>query len=202
MTTQETNILTSRLPAAILVAICIIFAGCSDPPAGLTPEQQVYEVVMNDRLQDALTEVILLSRTEAQYLQDKDNEPVQLRAYIHSQIEVPDELLERLFEANRTNRRLDWQPIMINAKFVDKAQISAETDWRTRQFAKDFYAEFPEHHEFYALSKVAFNDERTEAALVLSYFCPALCGGGEFLIYLEKIGMQWIIKDGMFFRIT
>jgi len=182
--------------------LAAIVVACVDPRAGLTPEQQVYEVVMNDRLQDALTEVILLSHTEAQYLNDEDNNSERIRAYVHSQIDVPDGLLDRLFVATRTDDRLDWQPVMINARFIDKCQVSIEKDWRTRQFAEDFMARFPEHERFYALSKVAFDDNGTKAAVILSYFCPALCGSGEFLIYLEKSGMQWTIEDRLFFWTT
>ncbi len=188
------------LALGIILAVLLFGAGCSRGDVGLTPSQQVYEVVMNERMQDALTEVIVLSHTEAQYLREGSKD--ELWSYIQREVNMPDALLDRLFESAETSVELEWSPVMINAKFVDKAEISSESNWRSRKFAEDFRAAFPEHQEFYALSDVALSDDQLEAALVLSYYCPAMCGSGEFLLYFKKTGMEWNIEGFTVFWIT
>ncbi|MDJ0710172.1 MAG: hypothetical protein QNJ14_07285 [Woeseiaceae bacterium] len=188
------------LVLGIVLTVLLFGAGCSSEDVGLTPTQQVYEVVMNERMPDALTEVIVLSRTEAQYLREGNKD--ELRSYIQREVNVPDALLDRLFESAETSVALDWSPVMINAKFVDKAEISSDSNWSSRQFGQDFRAAFPEHQEFYALSDVALSDDQSEAAVVLSHYCPVMCGSGEYLLYLKKTGIEWNVEGGTFFWIT
>lgn len=189
----------STIAAAILALALVV--GCSDDRhGGLTPTQQVYEVVFNARAQDALTEVLILSHTEAQYLRGKDS--ADLRSYIQREVPISDDMLDQLFESSEQSVELDWQPVMINATFIRKADISTEEDWTSRKFAEDFRAAYSRDEQFYAVSDVVFNDDYTKAALVLSYFCPELCGGGEFLLYLERTGMEWKTTAGTFFWIT
>lgn len=188
------------LVSGIILSLLLVGAGCGDEGIGLTPTQQIYEVVMNERIQDALTEVVVLSHTEAQYLREGNKD--ELRSYIQKEVKVPSDLLDRLFESAETSVELDWSPVMINAKFVDKAEISSDSNWHSRKFGEDFRAAYPDRQEFYALSDVALSDDQTEAALVLSYYCPAMCGSGEFLIYLKKTGMEWKTEGGTFFWIT
>ena len=191
---------SKSLVLGIVLAVLLFGAGCTAEDAGPTPIQQVYEVVMNERIRGALTEVIVLSHTEAQYLREGNKD--ELRSYIQQEVDAPDALLDQLFESAESSTEIDWSPVMINAKFVDKVEISSDSDWRSRQFAEDFRAAFPEHREFYALSDVALSDDQSEAALVLSYYCPAMCGGGEFLLYLKKTGMEWNVEGGALFWIT
>ena len=97
----------------IAIALCafVVAAGCGEGGrGGLTPTQQVYEVVMNDRMQDALTAVMILSHTEAQYLRDKDSDDV--RSYIQGEVPVSDEILDQLFESSENSVDLDWQPVI------------------------------------------------------------------------------------------
>jgi hypothetical protein len=44
----------------------LIVAACDAEHAGLTSAQQVYEVAMNEHLQDPVREIVILSDTEAQ----------------------------------------------------------------------------------------------------------------------------------------
>ncbi len=182
----------------------LMIAACDGDPVGLTPAQQVYEVVMNERLQDPLREVILLDETQAPYLVDKDVESVQTVARLSG--DVPDALMQSLIASAQTHRPLDWQPVMVNARLVSRDQIgsveSVGDPWRSREFWENFRSRFPEHSEFYALSSVAFNDDYSEAALVVSYYCSAMCGSGEFLVYLEKDGMAWKRIGSSFFWTT
>ena len=193
--------LTKRRIFAIVLCANAVLSGCGDGGSGgLTPTQQIYEVVMNDRMQDALTEVMILDHTEAQYLRGKSSESI--RTYIQGQVPIADKMLDQLFESSEDSVELDWAPVMINAKFINKADISTESNWTSVKFREDFWAAYSRNDQFYALSEVAFNDDQTEAAVVLSYFCPVLCGGGEFLLYLEKTGMEWQTTGGLFFWIT
>ena len=191
----------SQAKYLISTFICILaIVACTGEEAALTPTQQVYDVVMNERLQNARTEVIVLKRTESSYLHDEHDD--ELRSYIEREVPIPDALLSKLFESANTSTAIDWKPVMINAIFVDKTDISSESDWRSPKFAEDFRAAFPEQEEFFALSNVALSADQTEAALVLSHYCPAMCGSGEFLIYLKKIGMEWKIEGGTPFWVT
>ena len=186
--------------AIALVLVLATFLGCEGRAVGITSTHQIYEVVMNERMQDALTEVIVLRHTEAKALVDSDED--DLRSHIEREANVPDEIVDQLFKSAERSVELGWQPAMINASFVGKDEISSDSDWRSPRFAEDFLTKYPEHRQFYALSEVAFNEDRTKAAVVLSYFCPAMCGGGESLYDLEKVGMEWQIAGGVVFWIT
>ncbi len=159
---------------------------------------------MNQRLQDPLREVIFLDKTQAPALIDEDVESVSNIARLAGG--VPDALMRGLIESARSARPLDWRPIMVNARFVTEKELGG--GYRSGQgthrieFWEEFRSSFPQHTEFYALSSVVFNDDYSEAALVMSYYCPAMCGSGEFLLYLEKHGMTWKTVGGTFFWTT
>ena len=133
----------------------VFITGCGSADVGLTPTQQVYEVIMNKRMQDPLREVIILSETEGQLLADANIEG-----------------------------------------------LAYHLNWGSMEFWESFFGKFPDQNEFYGLSDVAFNDDYSEAALLVSYFCPVMCGGGQFLVYLEKSDMQWNIVGSSAFFIT
>ena len=51
----------------------LIITGCGGDQVVLTPKQQVHEVIMNERLQDPLREVIIVRDTQAQALIGRDD---------------------------------------------------------------------------------------------------------------------------------
>ena len=178
----------------------VFITGCGSADGGLTPTQQVYEVIMNERMQDPLREVIILSETEGQLLADANIEG--LAYHIELAGGVPDNLVVLLIASANESKALNWQPVMVNAKFVKKDDISSHLNWGSMEFWESFFGKFPDQNEFYGLSDVAFNYDYSEAALLVSYFCPVMCGGGQFLVYLEKSDMQWNIVGSSAFFIT
>ena len=195
----HTRITLKMIRKLSLFALLIVTA-CGGDHVGLTSTQQVYEVVMNGRLQDPLREIVILGDTEAQAIVGRKVD--DLSFHIETAGNVPKELVADLILSASESEPLDWQPVMVNAKFVRKADISGNPNWRSREFAESFLAKYPDHQEFYALSDVAVSQDERKAVLLVSYFCPVMCGSGEFLVYLEKSGMQWSIVGSSAFWIT
>ena len=119
-------------------------------------------------MQDPLREVIVLSDTEAQALVGNGIE--DLSYHIETAGNAPAELVERLIASAGESKPLNWQPVMINAKFVRRADISSHASWHSREFAESFLAKYPDQSEFYGLSEVAVSQNGREAVLLVSYF--------------------------------
>lgn len=188
------------LPLAAFLLTSIVLGSCGGNDVGLTPAQQVYEVVIYERIQDPTREVIVLRDTESQALVGRTIN--DLAFHIGVAGDPPAQLIERLIVAAGQSKPLNWHPVLINAKFVSKADISNHPSWSSREFSESFLAKYPDHSEFYALSDVAVAENGREAVLLVSYFCPAMCGSGEFLVYLQKSGLEWNIVGSSVFWTT
>jgi len=93
----------------------VFITGCGSADVGLTPTQQVYEVIMNERMQDPLREVIILSETEGQLLADANIEG--LAYHIELAGGVPDNLVELLIaSANVHQNRLNAVARQLNER--------------------------------------------------------------------------------------
>jgi hypothetical protein len=77
-------------------------------------------------------------------------------------------------------------PSGARAVFVNPSDLGNE--------ASDFEARFPNSLGYFVVSHIGLNLKKTEALLYVDYFCPGLCGGGDYVL-MRKVNGVWLVVD-------
>ena len=157
--------------------IPFFLSACSTESKVLTIEDQVYEFIFNEMIQDATTQIYISNRFEygivaSESLSSLYNSYEELE-------EFPQTLLADLLSKTEVSGVLSWQPLMVNAKFIDS------------------HSEQLESNSYHYVSDVSLNNETMEAVVLIGYTCPALCGAHDTLLFLKKQGLKWQIVTGV-----
>ena len=184
------------------IQICIIIAtvtlcSCSKHGNGdtLRLNQQVYEFVFNEIMNDATKKILIEKHYNNKYLSDKSiNELVNGYKELQS---FPPSLLKEIIEHSSQGEEIDWKPILINATFIDKQHDYKSDEKDSYVFWKSFRDKHPQIGGYYSISKVAVNTRSLEAVVLFSYSCAVLCGAHDSLLFLKKEGAQWRIISGI-----
>ena len=159
------------------IVVPLLLMACSSESKTPTLEEQVYEFIFNELMQDAATQIYISNRFEYGILSSETLE--SLNQTYEQLADFPQELLSDLVSNTNSSESLSWQPIMVNAKRIDSSSDQRESDY------------------YYYVSDVSLNTETMEAVLLFGYYCPALCGAQDNLLFVKKFGPEWKIMAGV-----
>jgi hypothetical protein len=137
----------------------------------LSLEQQAYEFVFNEIMQDAVSQINIVSTYKYGVLNNKTF--VSALEQYPNLGKMPAHILRSLFLIGNAGEKVDWKPIMVNAQFFN---------WISQDLRPDRY---------YYVSKVAVDEDNLEAILLIGYHCPVLCGAHDTVVHVKKYGLQW-----------
>lgn len=187
---------TSPVPKALYVmrlykiplvfSLFVFFAGCSQKDARLSFEHQAYEFLFNEILQDSTHQILLSDRySSGKAAGESAGELIETYKEL---TEFPQVLLKRFSEVSESTEKVDWNPIMVSAKYADMSD-------RPPSWSMAWWQDFEERNEgfysYYSVSEVVVDSATLEAVFLFSYHCPALCGAHDTFVYLKKYGMEW-----------
>jgi hypothetical protein len=155
----------------------LLVSGCTENEKVLSLDEQVYEFVFNEIMQDASTEIFISNSYGYGIVSSKSIESLK---ETYDQLETfPEALLSELLDNSNVPGALNWQPIMVNASFLD-----AESDQSSPS-------------SYHYISRVSLDKESMEAVVLFGYACPVLCGAHDTILHLRKYGVEWKIEGGV-----
>ena len=176
----------------LIFIVVLLLPGCGKGGYRLTPEQQAYEFVFNELVQDATKEILIFENASLGIV--RSMKMGELLDGYPKLMNYPAHLLEDIMRDSDSESRLDWKPIMVKVRFIDIRQPRGK---ERNQFWFKFNDLYPEHSGYYSVSKVAFDSASKDAVLVFSYSCAALCGAHDSILHLRKSGSEWELIDGV-----
>jgi len=160
-----------------LILFAVFISACSFDKVGITLEDEVYEFVFNEIMQDASKEMVISDRHEYGIVVTET--AASLKERYEELRTLPENLLNELLSNSEKQDVITWQPIMVNVNFIDASSKQ------------------PESNNYHYISNVALNNKSKEAVLLVGYSCPALCGAHDTILYLRKKGVTWEIVKGV-----
>ena len=162
--------------AAFTIALLLLSA-CSNESKILTLEEQVYEFIFNEMMQDAATQIYISNRFEYGIISSETQE--SLNQTYEQLANFPQTLMADLLSKTNSSEALSWEPLMVNAKLIDSQSDQRESNY------------------YHYVSDVSLNAETMEAVLLIGFSCPALCGAHDTLLFVKKFGLEWKIMAGV-----
>lgn len=173
-------------------------------------EEQVYESVFHYITNSSVKKVYIANATDRYWFERNSIKDVQKYLQKSELAKMPDGLLESLYEKNSIPHVITWKPIMITSEFLpkeyalNKGKVGKGYNCLVNMNEGNIGIRINNHsyRSYFTISKAAITDDKKHALIKIGRHSAPMRGAGEWLLELEKIGLEWKVAGGLNFWIS